>query len=180
MIRAMDQLSYSAAWLSQWRDEITDAVSSMISTFEETYGYEPGTNEVRVADEEAVRAARDYGRELLGSEDLLTFYESIGEVVLPDVGNGYFVHSARDVLDRLAEEGAVFVPEADDPHGIVIASNGGGILYVADWGGSIHRSRTASLDDAEFDKVADNLPEFLDHIRRCVVRFVETGATGEL
>ncbi|MET9463080.1 hypothetical protein ABZY05_50415 [Streptomyces canus] len=84
----------------------------MISTFKETYGCEPGTNEVRVADEEALRAARDYGRELLGFEDLLTFYESIGEVVLPDVGNGYFVHAARDVLDRLAEEGSVFVPEA--------------------------------------------------------------------
>ncbi|MFI9724391.1 hypothetical protein ACIHFE_32945 [Streptomyces sp. NPDC052396] len=47
----MEQLSYSAAWLSQWHAEITDAVSSMVSTFEETYGYEPGTNEVRVADE---------------------------------------------------------------------------------------------------------------------------------
>jgi hypothetical protein len=35
----MDQLRYSAAWLPQWRDEITDAVSSMMSTFEETYGY---------------------------------------------------------------------------------------------------------------------------------------------
>ncbi|MFI9724390.1 hypothetical protein ACIHFE_32940 [Streptomyces sp. NPDC052396] len=96
------------------------------------------------------------------------------------MGNGYFVHSAHDVLGRLAEEGPVFVPEADDPHGMVIASNGGGILYVADRGGAIHRSRTASLDDAEFDKVTDNLSEFLDHIRRCVVRFAETGATGDL
>ncbi|MFE2316503.1 hypothetical protein ACFXC8_25800 [Streptomyces sp. NPDC059441] len=180
MIRAMDQLSYSAAWLSRWRDEITGAVNSMMSTFEETYGYEPGTNEVRVAGEEDLRAAHDYGREVLGFEDLLTFYESIGEVVLPDVGNGYFIHSARDVLHRLAEEGPVFVPEADDPHGMVIASNGGGVLYVADWGGAIHRSRSASLDDAEFDKLADDLPQFLDHIRRCVVSFVETGATGDL
>jgi hypothetical protein len=101
-------------------------------------------------------------------------------MVLPDVGNGYFVHAARDVLDRLAEEGAVFIPEADDPHAIMIASNGGGILYVADWGGSIHRSQTASLDEAEFDKVADDLPQFPDHIRRCVVRFVDRGATGNL
>lgn len=180
MIRFMDQLSYSAAWLSQWRGEVTGAVSSMISTFEETYGYEPGANEVRVPREEDLRAARDYGRELLGFEDLLTFYESIGEVALPDVGNGYFVHSASDVLHRLAEEGPVFIPEADDPHGMVIASNGGGILYVADWGGAIHRTRTTSLDDAEFDKVADGLPQFLDHIRCCVVSFVETGAPGDL
>ncbi|MFB8305927.1 SMI1/KNR4 family protein [Kitasatospora purpeofusca] len=150
------------------------------STFEETFGYEPGTNEVRAADDEDFRAARDYGRELLGFGDLLTFYESVGEVVLPDVGNGCFVHSARDVLDRLAEEGPVFVPETEDRHGMVIASNGGGILYVADRGGAIHRSRTASLDDAEFDKVANSLPEFLDHLRRCIVGFVETGSTGDL
>ncbi|MFF1687709.1 MULTISPECIES: hypothetical protein [unclassified Streptomyces] len=175
----MDQLSYSAAWLSRWRDEITGAVNSMMSTFEETYGYEPGANEVRVAGEEDLRAARDYGREALGFEDLLTFYESVGEVVLPDVGNGYFIHSARDVLHRLAEEGPVFVPEADDPLGMVIASNGGGLLYVADWGGAIHRSRSASLDDAEFDRVADDLPQFLDHIRRCVVRATHSFAPGQ-
>ncbi|MGW4204911.1 hypothetical protein [Streptomyces sp. NPDC004726] len=180
MIRAMDQLSYSAAWLSRWRDEITDAVSSMVLTFEETNGYGPGTNEVRIAGKEARRAVHDDRRELQEFGDLLTFYESIGEVVLPDVGNGFFVHSACDVLHRLAEEGPVFVPEADDPHGMVIASNGGGIFYVADRGGAIHRSRTASLDGAEFDKVADNLPRFLEHVRRCVVLFVESGETGDL
>lgn len=85
--------------------EIASAVGSMISTFEEMYGYEPGANEVRVASEEQLRAVRDYGRELLRFKDLLTFYESIGEVVLPDVGNGFFVRSARDALHRLAEEG---------------------------------------------------------------------------
>jgi hypothetical protein len=180
IIRAMDQLSYSAPWLSRWRAEITDAVNSMVLTFEETNGYEPGTNEVRIVSTEDLRGVHDDGRELQGFEDLLTFYESIGEVVLPDVGNGFFLHSACDVLHRLAEEGPVFVPEADDPHGLVIASNGGGILYAADRGGAIHRSRTASLDGAEFDKVADNLPRFLEHVRRCVVRFVETGETGDL
>lgn len=179
MIRAMDQLSYSAEWLSRWREEITHAVSSMVLTFEEKNGYEPGMNEVRIASKEDLRAVHDGGRELQGFEDLLTFYESIGEVVLPEVGNGFFVHSACDVLHRVEEEG-VSLSEADGPHGMVIASNGGGILYVADRGGAIHRSRSASLDDAEFDKVADTLPEFLEHVRRCVVRFVETGETGDL
>ncbi|MEW2619458.1 hypothetical protein [Streptomyces sp. NPDC048106] len=176
----MEQLAYSAAWLSRWRDDITDALNSMMATFEETYGYEPDVNEIRIAGEEDLRAARDYGREGLGFGELLTFYESIGEVTLPDVGNGCFVHSARAVLDRLAAEGPVFIPEADDFQGMVIASDGGGILYVADWGGVIHRSRTASLDDAEFDRAADSLPEFLDRIRRRVVRWVETGTVGDL
>ncbi|MFJ8827628.1 SMI1/KNR4 family protein [Streptomyces sp. NPDC102467] len=152
----------------------------MVSTFEETHGFAPGGNEVRVADADDRCAARDYARESLGFDDLLTFYESIGEVVLSDVGNGYFIHSARDVLHRLAEEGYVFIPEADDPHGMVIGSDGGGILFVADWGGAIHRSRTASLDEAEFDRVANDLPEFLDLLRRSVARFVETGEPGYL
>jgi hypothetical protein len=63
---------------------------------------------------------------------------------------------------------------------MVIGSDGGGILFVADWGGVIHRSRTASLDEAEFDRVAEDLPEFLDLIRSSVARFVETGAPGDL
>lgn len=45
------------------------------------------------------------------------------------------------------------------------------MLFVAGWGGAIHRSRTASLDEAEFDRVADDLPEFLDLLRRFVARF---------
>lgn len=61
---------------------------------------------------------------------------------------------------------------------MVIGSDGGGILFVADRGGAIHRSRTASLDEAEFDRVAGGLPEFLDLLRRSVARFVETGEPG--
>ncbi|MFD9325843.1 SMI1/KNR4 family protein [Streptomyces sp. NPDC060065] len=180
MIQSMGELSYSAAWLSRWREEITETVSAMLATFEETHGFAPGLNEVRVAGEDDRRAAREYAREFLGFAELLTFYESIGEVVLPDVGNGYFIHSARDVLHRLAEEGPVFIPMADDPHGMVIASDGGGFLFVADWGGVIHRSRTASLDEGEFDMVAEDLPQFLELIRRSVARFVETGEPGYL
>jgi hypothetical protein len=180
MIRVMDRLPYSAAWLSRWRDDITGAVRAMTATFETTYGHPPGRNDVRIADEDDLRAARDYGREFLAFPEMVTFYESIGEVALADVGNGCFIHPARDVLRRLAEEGPVFVPMADDPHGMVIGSNGGGRLYVADWGGAVHRSRTASTDNGEFDRVADDLPQFLDRLRRCVTRFVTTGEPGEL
>ncbi|MGQ4432037.1 hypothetical protein [Streptomyces sp. SAS_260] len=172
----MDQPRYSAAWLSRWREEITDAVGAMVTTFEETHGYPPGRNEIRVADDDDRRAAR----ETLGFEELRTFYASIGEVVLSDVGNGYFIHSARDVLDQLAEDGDVAIPDADDPLGVVIGSDGGGRVYVADWGGAIHRSRTAAVDEGQFDRVAEDLPEFLDLVRRSVTRFVETGETGYL
>lgn len=172
------ELPYSAAWLSRWRVEITDAVNGMMSTFEETHGFAPGANVVRVANEDDLCAARDYARLSLGFDDMRLFYESIGEVALPDVGNGYFIHSPRTVLAEVAEEGYVFIPEADDPHGTVIGSDGGGLLFVADWGGVIHRSRTASPEVGEFDRVADDLPEFLDLLRRSVVHFVRTGEPG--
>ncbi|MGW0859416.1 hypothetical protein [Streptomyces sp. NPDC002690] len=174
----MDRPPYSAAWLARWRQEITDVVGAMLLTFEETHGFAPGDHRVRVADEDDRRAARDLARESLAFGDLLTFYESFGAVALPDVGNGYFIHSARELLRRLSEEGAVFMPEADDPHGLVIGSDGGGGLFVADRGGAIHRTRTAAPGGAEFDRVADDLPEFLDLLRGAVVRFAETGETG--
>ncbi len=54
------------------------------------------------------------------------------------------------------------------------------LRQVARVGGASLRSRSASLDDAEFDKVADGLPQLLDHIRRCGVSFMEAGEIGDL
>jgi hypothetical protein len=41
--------------------------------------------------------------------DLVTFYDSTGDVTWADVGNGYFVGPASDVLLRIREYGAVDV-----------------------------------------------------------------------
>ncbi|MEV0093882.1 hypothetical protein [Streptomyces sp. NPDC050738] len=173
----MDDSSFSLAWLAEWREQINEAVTALLTHFEDDYGYRPGANEVRAADEDDLRAALDFSREPLAFTDLAAFYSSVGEVSLPDIGNGYFIHSARQVLHQLAEEGPVFLPESDDPQGMVIASNGGGQLYAADWGGAIHRSRTAS-QESEFDRVADDLPAFLDLVRRAVLRFTRSGEPG--
>ncbi|MER7923112.1 hypothetical protein ABTY96_08290 [Streptomyces sp. NPDC096057] len=64
----MDQLPYSATWLSRWREEITDAVGARVSTFGAAHGYPPGRNEIRVADDDDRRTAREYARETLGFE----------------------------------------------------------------------------------------------------------------
>ncbi|WP_395297276.1 SMI1/KNR4 family protein [Kitasatospora hibisci] len=164
-------------WLSQWRADVTAAVTSMTSTFEATHGYPPGVNEVRIAtDVDKPSSGRD--GEALATYGLAAFYESIGEVVLGDVGNGYFVHSAHDVLQRFVEEGPVVIAESE--RGLVFASDGGGIQYVIDQQGAIHRSTTASLDTCELDKVAHSLSEFLDLMRRLVTSFVSTGDPGYL
>lgn len=87
---------------------------------------------------------------------------------------------ARDVLLHLAEYGPVRVGESQDVRGLVIGSDGGGLSYVAAAEGSIHRTRTASLDDPELARVADDLRHFLELLARSLVRFVATGEPGYL
>ncbi|MFI9548497.1 hypothetical protein ACIHAR_32050 [Streptomyces sp. NPDC052016] len=45
----------------------------MTATFETTYGHPPGRNDVRTADEDDLRAARDYGRDFQAFPERVTF-----------------------------------------------------------------------------------------------------------
>ncbi|WP_331763778.1 SMI1/KNR4 family protein [Streptomyces anthocyanicus] len=97
---------------------------------------------------------------------MATFYESIGDVTWEDVGNGYFLNPAGDLLLRLQEYGVVDFGTDEKSRGLVIGSNGGGLIYVAGPDGAVYRTRTASLDEAELDKVADDLRQFLELLER--------------
>ncbi|MFE2626342.1 SMI1/KNR4 family protein [Streptomyces sp. NPDC059374] len=110
--------------------------------------------------------------------DLVTFYNSIGEVTWADVGNGYFVDPAADVLLRFKQYGTVDVGADQTDGGLVIGSNGGGLSYVVGPGGVIYRTRTASLDEPELDQVADDLWQFLELLERSLTRFVANGEPG--
>ncbi|MER7517874.1 SMI1/KNR4 family protein [Streptomyces sp. NPDC126499] len=152
----------------------------MTGEFERRYGFPPGINQVRTADREDQAAARTLARESLISVDLSTFYGSIGEVTWADVGNGYFLDTAGDVLLRLQEDGAVAIGADHQSHGLVIGSDGGGLSYVAAPDGSVHRTRTASLDEPELDKVADDLRQFLELLERALTQFIADGVPGSL
>lgn len=85
--------------LDIWRVSVTAVLAGFLATFRQRFGFEPGANAVgppasgeAVASLAALRPAP--------ARDLLTFYESIGEVSLPDVGNGYFIHSPRLVIEH--------------------------------------------------------------------------------
>jgi hypothetical protein len=150
----------------------------MTGEFERRHGFPPGTNEVRPASRADRAAARELAQVSLIPADLVTFYDSIGDVTWADVGNGYFLDAASDV--RLEEYGVVDVGANQKVHGLVIGSNGGGLSYVAGPDGSVHRTRTASLDEPEFDKVADDLRQFLELLERSLTRFVADGEPGSL
>jgi hypothetical protein len=63
--------------------------------------------------------------------------------------------------------------------GVFFASDGGGIQYAIATGGTVHRS-TAATRAGDFEPVAADLQDFLDQLRRAVIRFVETGQPGDL
>ncbi|MGW3099669.1 SMI1/KNR4 family protein [Streptomyces sp. NPDC001102] len=152
----------------------------MTGEFEDRHGFPPGTNEVRPADHDDQAAACRLAQVTPTPADLVTFYDSIGDVTWADVGNGYFLEPASNVLQRLQEDGIVDAGTDRKVHGLVIGSNGGGLAYVAGPDGAVYRTRTASLDDPELDKVADDLRQFLELLEHSLTRFIADGETGNL
>ncbi|RPF39274.1 hypothetical protein EDD92_9511 [Streptomyces sp. TLI_185] len=176
----MSDRSLSSAWLATWTDRISGTLTAMTGEFERRHGFPPGANAVRPANRDDQAAARTLAQVSLIPADLVTFYDSIGDVTWADVGNGYFLDPARDVLLRIQEYGVVAVDVNQTAGGLVIGSNGGGQSYVAGPDGTVYRTRTASLDEPELDKVADDLRQFLELLERSLARFVADGEPGHL
>ncbi len=170
----MDENLLRAEWLDRWRETVNAELDALDASFEEAYGYRPDANFVRAADEADRRAGRALAQNPVAAADLDAFYDVIGEVLLPDIGEGLIIHPARRVLDRLAADGAAVIPDAADPHGVIFGTDGEGKLFAADWGGAIHRSKLPNSQLA-FEQVASDLHAFLDQVRDGVTRFVATG-----
>ncbi|GGQ85184.1 hypothetical protein GCM10010216_53740 [Streptomyces flaveolus] len=167
-----------STWLAAWTGRVSQALAAMTADFERRHGFPPGVNEVRPAscgDQAAARALARAGRI---PADLAAFYDSIGGLVWPDVGNGIFLDSAGDALRRLQEFGTVDVGTGPEALGLVIGSNGGGLSYVATRDGKVHRTRDPSLDEPEFDQVAGGLRHFLELLEASLTRFVTDGEPG--
>ncbi|MFI6520399.1 hypothetical protein ACIBF1_32945 [Spirillospora sp. NPDC050679] len=156
--------------LTAWRAEIERMLGPFMACFEDAFGYPPGGNHIRDPDSDTA------GRQGLPPV-LAAFYQVVGEVMLPDIGNGHFVHAADAVLDQLREEGPVNVGDGVD--GVVFASNGGGLLYAIDATGTVHRSHAASRDSG-FTPIATDLADYLGRLRNTVAEFIRTGDPGEL
>jgi hypothetical protein len=176
----MSDRSLSPAWLASWASRVSETLKAMTDEFERRHGFPPGANEVRPADHDDQAAARSPAQACVVPADLVVFYDSIGDVTWADVGNGYFVDPAGDVLLRLKEYGALDVGADQRTGGLVIGSNGGGLSYVAGPDGGIYRTSTASLDEPELDRVADDLRQFLELLERSLTRFVAGGGPGGL
>ena len=163
------------AWLTTWRDELNTALGPLLATFESTYGYPPDDNQVAPPDDD--QESQKISTYPDTAPDLIQFYKAIHQVLLPDIGNGYFIHPADHVLAELAHAGPVRLRESTP--GVVFASDGGGILYAIAPDGAIYRSAAASRDSG-FKLIATDLTSFLNQIRQAVMRFIATGEPGQL
>lgn len=174
----MEERSLSRAWLPLWESRVSDALKAMTGEFEQLHGYPPGINRVRSADCDDRAAARSLAQTGLAPADLVTFYDDIGDVTWEDVGNGYFVHPAHDVLLSFQEHWPVRIGAGQEAGGLVIGSNGGGLYYVTDTTGAVYRTRTASLDESELDRVTDDLRRFLELLDQSLIWFLANGDPG--
>lgn len=176
----MSGRSLSPAWLTSWTFRVSETLKAMTDGFERRHGFPPGVNEVRPADHADQAAARTLAQVSIVPADLVAFYDCIRDVTWEDIGNGYFVEPVADVLLRFQEYGAVAAGVDETNGGLVIGSNGGGQSYVAGPGGAIYRTRTATLDEPELDRVADDLRQSLDLLEQSLTRFVADGEPGYL
>jgi hypothetical protein len=173
-------------WLEIWRVSVTAILADLLGAFRQRFGFEPGTNAVgppaareAVASLAALRPAP--------AHDLLIFYENIGEVSLPDVGNGYFIHSPRLVIQQAQAGEPRRIGPPVDVDVLAFASDGGGALYAvpAAEGGPVYRLHDYVLQDGvayarDVQIAAGDLQAFLQRLKLAVETFTSTGDLTDL
>lgn len=187
--RLCESVLVDREWLDEWRVSVTALLAELLGTFSQRFGFEPGVNAVgppaaaeALASLAALRPAP--------ARELLLFYESIGEVSLPDVGNGYFIHPPRLVAGQAQAGGPRRIGPPFDVDVVAFASDGGGALYAlpAAGAGPVYRLRDCALLDGAAvasaggaEAAAGDLREFLQHLKLAVGTFTRTGGlTGLL
>jgi hypothetical protein len=134
-----------------------------MQSFLATHGFPPGDNAVALATDDSHEATSALVDLTPIPSDLTTLYWVISEASLPDVDNGYFIHSPATVAEHFREHGSPAIEgEWIAP---VFASDGGGHLFAVGGNGRVLRSTTASWL-ADFEVVAASLQEFLEQLSR--------------
>jgi hypothetical protein len=143
-----------------------------VENFEQTHGYEPGENGVDVVADGSTQAAEALSAAGVPA-DLVDFYSHVEAVNLPDVDNGYFIHSADRVLDGIrGEQPTELTGTVRDTITVFGSDGGGGLFAVNQAGDRVYRLGGGSLigstydaDDSEATVTASSLWEFLEGLR---------------
>jgi hypothetical protein len=174
------------AWLAAWRASMAAEAGQLLETFQSRFGFEPGRN--RLGPPAAGQALASLQAIVpRPAADLIDFYRWIGQVSLPDVGNGYFIHPAG----RVARQAAGAEPRRiGPPHELdvlVFGSDGGGALYAlpAAKPGPVYRLRECSIKDGialagNIQIIAVDYRAFLQRLQIAVETFAATGHLTDL
>ncbi|MFJ8134336.1 SMI1/KNR4 family protein [Streptomyces hydrogenans] len=152
-----------AQWVRTWREQTDAALTKLMQSFLPTHGFPPSHNAVMLATDDSHQATDALMDLTPIPSDLTTLYWVISEASLPDVDNGYFIHSPATVAEHFHEHGPA--PIDGESIALVFASDGGGRLFAIGDNGQVWKSTTASCSDY-FEVTASSLQDFLEQLGR--------------
>ncbi|MET8087116.1 hypothetical protein [Micromonospora sp. NPDC005237] len=170
-----------------WREDLREAVASAMLDFEDRYRYPPGENAVSGPDTTA--AARIAAARPAIPAVLVDLYAAVGAVDLPDIGNGFFLHTASHVTHAHEARDLWHVSGRHHADVVVFASDGGGTQYAlaTPAGSPVYRlppdlvlDGIYSSDDPHFNVAAPDLSNFLDRLLQAVKTFAASSTPPSL
>ncbi|WP_146765926.1 hypothetical protein [Micromonospora noduli] len=183
-------MTLTERWMDAWATQLQAAVDRALRDVVSDFPFEADHHQVGPP---APRAEVDLLRQRLPwmPVDLVALHQQVGPVTLPDICNGYFIHSSKELLalldvqdraDRIGE------PGADGIDVVVFGSNGGGDLYAeATADGRVFRLRGASYVGGVYAGTENgvsvagaDLREFLERLLITVNAFATNGAILDL
>ncbi|MFG2058357.1 hypothetical protein ACGFI9_30475 [Micromonospora sp. NPDC048930] len=172
--------------LRVWREDLRHAAASALLGFETRYGYPPGENGISPPD--PAGTARLAAVDTI-PQDLLLLYRAVGGIDLPDVGNGFFLHTASHIARFHESRQLRHVRGGHHADVLVFASDGGGTQYALDTptGVPVYRLPPAAVidgtytsDDPQFGPAAPDLATFLGGLLNAVEAFAASGTPPQL
>jgi hypothetical protein len=117
--------------LQTWLARTRASVDVVLARFGERHGYQPDSNVILSAHESGgVELAMALAGRTSVPSAVIAFFDSVAEVSLPDVWNGYFLGPAESVVAaHMAQEPRWVHTGSDVVEVLVVGSDGGGALY---------------------------------------------------
>ncbi|MGI5525837.1 hypothetical protein ACQEUX_33540 [Micromonospora sp. CA-259024] len=168
----------------QWKADVRSAVVELEAVFEDRFGYpaDPDANFVSDADL-GFQVGED---DALFPPALASFYAEVGEVSLPDVHIGYFIHPAKRLAEAIDWGQPVRVESSISADVATFGSDGGGGFYcVIRDSGAIYYLPSGHIADGLYTgglenprHIAPDFQSFLDKLLAVAKEFVATGSTA--
>jgi hypothetical protein len=116
---------------AEWRNTTSRLAARIPDGFEEKFGYPPDDHEIAGPTDASIidETIRDHSGSI--PEVLLELYREIGEVSLPDLHVGYFIHPLERVVDGLGVGGdPLRMGGSWNVPIVVFGSDGGGAMFA--------------------------------------------------